>query len=509
RRKPPKHRHATPSGPWPFLDLDDDVDPAQLTSPPPQPKFYEDEETENGHGSVLDSRPYWSHYPQSQFANWTQWQQNKSGIARLVNRRLPMLENCRIFKLDIQSDGIFRANNIRSEGGDYVVRSGRPPSEARIKVFFVDNLSGPVLQMLGTKYRIEPFFFSSSLNSIPSRYQEQVRPGKGDHITLTLSFIRTLPSPSTAPPTPTTSYADSAINEDTLHMLQSSILMQAPIIDVEAPLVLTSDPNKLLVLDMLSLHVIRRNTIISYHLPSTPPFNTTSASALHKRLLAAGSRSVYWSHIFQSTVPSGDPTFVTLSLLWYPLYAWDEVLDTLLAEVASLVRFYAHDQTHVLTHQLHVIRAHLLHYESLLDDFRKTVEFLLKTVNPGLTGPSDSESYERLLNKECTNLLNEIDRLEMTRAMLDNRLGNVMELAFSSVNIEDSRRMKNLAEVSVRDSAVMKQISYLTMIFLPASFVAAIFGMNVMEINPGSYGTVLHYLAAAIPLTVLTVWVMM
>ncbi|KAJ3779529.1 hypothetical protein GGU10DRAFT_370394, partial [Lentinula aff. detonsa] len=356
-------------------------------------------------------------------------------------------------------------------------------------------------------------------------------------ITLTLSFIRTLPSPSTAPPTPTTSYADSAINEDTLHMLQSSILMQAPIIDVEAPLVLTSDPNKLLVLDMLSLHVIRRkfvpepvqeglptmdsnkplnggtshplsrqdsdessnetnsyggiSTIISYHLPSTPPFNTTSASALHKRLLAAG-RSVYWSHIFQSTVPSGDPTFVTLSLLWYPLYAWDEVLDTLLAEVASLEAHTlsalpsdgqdedAHDQTHVLTHQLHVIRAHLLHYESLLDDFRKTVEFLLKTVNPGLVQPLDSFSSpshvapvpskasfpqspnpttasqypdslrsalpERageaaslstaakdtlqhlLLNKECTNLLNEIDRLEMTRAMLDNRLGNVMEL---------------------------------------------------------------------------------
>ncbi|KAJ3709779.1 hypothetical protein C8R42DRAFT_729842 [Lentinula raphanica] len=691
RRKPPKHRHATPSGPWPFLDIDDEIDPVQFTSPPPQPKFEEDEERENGFGPVVDSRPYWSHYPQSQFANWTQWQQHKSGIARVVNRRLPLQQNCNIYKLDISSDGIFRADDVRSDEGDYVVKSGRvgsrevtesienfwqvlgekPPPDARIKVLFVDNLSGPVLQMLGTKYRIEPFFFSSSLNSIPSRYQEQVRPGKGDHITLTLSFIRTLPSPSTAPPTPRTSYTDS-IGDETTHMLQSSFLMRTPIIDVEAPLVLTSDPSKLLVLDLLSLHVIRKkhspdlsqasaglpavdsdktlngeeippfdrqdsnessngtssygdiSTIISYHLPSTPPFNTTTASALHKRLLAAG-RSVYWSHIFQSTVPSGDPTFVTLSLLWYPLYAWDEVLDVLLGEVAFLEGHTlsalpsdrqdedAHDQTHVLTHQLHVIRAHLLHYESLLDDFRKTVEFLLKTVNPGLvqptspfsspshvaplpvnasltqhhdtttasqypeslrtalpgrageaasiataakdtlqhvyeaeeglefdrrsphlyaqsdsrmprfrttgrpnvrlrtetSAPGQSESYERLLNKECTNLLNEIDRLEMTRAMLDNRLGNVMELAFSSVNIEDSRRMKNLAEVSVRDSAVMKQISYLTMIFLPSSFVAAIFGMNVMEINPGSYGTVPHYLAAAIPLTVLTVWVMM
>lgn len=51
-------------------------------------------------------------------------------------------------------------------------------------------------------------------------------------------------------------------------------------------------------------------------------------------------RSVYWSNIFKSTVPSGDPTFVTLSLLWYPLYAWDEVLDALLGEVAFLVSSY-------------------------------------------------------------------------------------------------------------------------------------------------------------------------
>lgn len=41
------------------------------------------------------------------------------------------------------------------------------------------------------------------------------------------------------------------------------------------------------------------------------------------------------------------------------------------------------------------------------------------------TGPTE---YERLLHKECTNLLNEIDRLEMMRDMLNNRLGNVMEL---------------------------------------------------------------------------------
>ena len=59
----------------------------------------------------------------------------------------------------------------------------------RVRVLFVDNMSGPVLQMLGTRcdcsllshthlinihfnrYEIEPFFYSSSINWLPSRYQ--------------------------------------------------------------------------------------------------------------------------------------------------------------------------------------------------------------------------------------------------------------------------------------------------------------------------------------------------
>ncbi|KIK63958.1 hypothetical protein GYMLUDRAFT_40170 [Collybiopsis luxurians FD-317 M1] len=675
RRKAPKHRHATPSGPWPFLDLDDEVDQTQLHSPPP-PDPDRDEGNEAG-----DLRTHWRNYPANkfQFPNWTRNQQDKSGIGKLINRRHRMPVNCQIYNLDIWSNGTFSADKLEAD----VVKSGpvashevresvenfwdaleeKPDPQARVRAYFVDNLDGPVLQMLGTKFHIEPFFFSSSLNCIPSRYQEQVQAGKGDHITLILSFIRTLPNPSTVPPTPNSSFTSSA---DTFHMLESSFLQQAPIIDIEAPLVLRSDPSKLVVLDLLSLHVVRKkhippesdgvsrqtsagkaapqarkhetafgggtSTIISYHTPSKPPYSTTSASFLHQRLLAAG-RSVYWSNIFRSTVPSGDPTFVTLSLLWIALYSWDETMDKLLREVAFLEAHTlsalpkdgpdedAHARTLTLTHQLHVVRAHLLHYENLLDDFRKTVDFLRKTVNPGLVGPSDpfsspskvspsavgagmetrargssvtaapsqypenlrsvlpnkpgeapsiataardalgevifkegvearqlaepssatsevraqpllqgdvsatgstprpnvrlqtglteSESYERLLDKECTNLLNEIDRLEMTRAMLNNRLGNVMELAFNSINIEDSRRMKNLAEAAGRDSAVMKQISWITMIFLPASFTAACFGMNVTALQDNTNGTIPHFLAVAIPLTALTVWVMM
>jgi len=97
------------------------------------------------------------------------------------------------------------------------------------------------------------------------------------------------------------------------------------------------------------------------------------------------------------------------------------------------------------------------------------------------------------MEKECENLLSEIDRLEKRRGMLSRQLKNVIDLAFANVNI--------------RDSASMRQITYMTMIFLPASLMASIFGMNVMEINPGSLETVDRYVEVTIALTVLTFYI--
>jgi len=53
----------------------------------------------------------------------------------------------------------------------------------------------------------------------------------------------------------------------------------------------------------------------------------------------------------------------------------------------------------------------------------------------------------------------------------------------------------------------MKQIAYLTMVFLPASFVAGVFGMNVQELVPETNGTIPHYIEAALPFLLLTVWI--
>jgi hypothetical protein len=85
-----------------------------------------------------------------------------------------------------------------------------------------------------------------------------------------------------------------------------------------------------------------------------------------------------------------------------------------------------------ITYELHVIRAHLLHYTSLLRDFRTSVEFVCSTANPAMDADDIDDatraSDHELLNKECRNLLSEIHRLEMHRKTLDDRVQNVQDL---------------------------------------------------------------------------------
>jgi len=203
---------------------------------------------------------------------------------------------------------------------------------------------------------------------------------------------------------------------------------------------------------------------------------------------------------------SSDPTFVLLTFLWHAMYAWDEALENLYTHICTLETQVIETNQMSLTNELHVIRAHQLHYSSLLADFRKTVMFIRDTPNPALEGLKEDES-KVMLERECAMLLTEIERLNMSRTMQDKRLKNVMNLVFSSVNILDSRRMQKMTEAAVRDSAAMKQIAYLTMVFLPASFVAAVFGMNVKDFSPETHGTLPHYFAAAIGLTAATIWI--
>jgi hypothetical protein len=94
------------------------------------------------------------------------------------------------------------------------------------------------------------------------------------------------------------------------------------------------------------------------------------------------------------------------------------------------------------TRDLHILQAYLLHYESLIHGIHVSVSFIRDTPNPGMEATEvyrkQREVSNRLMKKECENLLGEIDRLQKLRGMLSDRLKNVMSLAFANVNIRDS-----------------------------------------------------------------------
>lgn len=489
----PSHRHAAPSAPWPWIDLQDEVDPVQLdNTAPPIPNLCD-------HGTSCDE--CWKGYPQSRFPNWTERQVKKARIYDAIHH-YSRHQDCIIYHVDVDHKGFFTdagkftaVNGREVETWDAIVHETRPDN-LRVRCLFLENLSGPVLQMLGAKYNIEPFFWSSSLSWIPSRFQEEIFPKEGDHITVTLTFLRS---------TANEEAIAARMNKSTDSL--PSTLLGSQKIDTHAPLALYSN-QRLLSLDLLSVHLIRNvkgSTIISYH-PNLK-MSTTTAPYLHTRIRFAG-QSVYWQSMFQK---SPDPTFILLTFIWHAMYAWDEALEHLYEHICALENRVITTASMPLTQELHVIRAHHLHYSSLLDDFSKNVKFIKETRNPAMEFPLIPEGTRKmsrsLLDRECDTLLTEIKRLSVELAMQERRLRNVMNLVFSSVNINDSRYMRQMTEAAVRDSAAMKQIAYLTMIFAPATFVAGIFGMNIHEINPGTLGSLPHYIAVAVPLTIVTIWI--
>ncbi|KDR77304.1 hypothetical protein GALMADRAFT_246652 [Galerina marginata CBS 339.88] len=489
----PSHRHASPSAPWPWVDLEDEVDPEQLECPlPPIPPLCDHK----------DCGGCWTGYPQSRFPNWTHRQVLKSKIRSAI-AEYPKDKPCVCHQVDVDSDGFFtNPGPIVAKHGeeestwDRLIHEKRPEG-LRVRALFLENVSGPMLQMLGAKYNIEPFFWSSSLNWIPSRFQEEIQPGVGDHITVTLTFLRSMSNHDAI-------QLNAAFGKST-DTLKAPTLLGTQTIDPHSPLALYSN-NRLLVLDLLAVHLIRNvngSTILSFHPTLNLP--TTTASFLHERIRFAG-QSVYWQSIFQK---SPDPTFVLLTFVWHAMYAWDEALENLYEHICSLETRVISTAEMPLTRELHIIRAHHLHYQSLLDDFSKHITFIRDTHNPALEHMSEEDRRfsKAIMARECANLITESKRLNAALHMQERRLKNVMGLVFSSVNITDSRYMREMTEAAVRDSAEMKQVAYLTMVFLPASFVAGVFGMNVNEINPGTLGTMGRYVEIAIPLTLITAWI--
>lgn len=73
-----------------------------------------------------------------------------------------------------------------------------------------------------------------------------------------------------------------------------------------------------------------------------------------------------------------------------------------------------------------------MHYDSLLNDFEKSIKFVRDSANPAMDFIEQEEEEKKyahsILLRECGTLLSEVERLERSRDMQNKRLKNVMNL---------------------------------------------------------------------------------
>ncbi|KAI7474653.1 hypothetical protein KC357_g5150 [Hortaea werneckii] len=138
---------------------------------------------------------------------------------------------------------------------------------------------------------------------------------------------------------------------------------------------------------------------------------------------------------------------------------------------------------------------------------------VLEDLEPAKFGRS-SNSFEREEIQQVITCHRMLLQCEHGRSQaLENRLRNQIDLAFHIRTQHDSMVASQIAELARADSVSMKGISILGLVFLPGTFVSALFGMNFFDLaqnHQGQYVLAVSsnfwlYWAVTVPLTLGTV----
>lgn len=162
---------------------------------------------------------------------------------------------------------------------------------------------------------------------------------------------------------------------------------------------------------------------------------------------------------------------------------------------------------------LHEIQRHAIHVSETLEVASTTMGWIQRHHEQFLGGPETPSIVSR----------NIANRLSVHRHMLTSllhrsnankeRLQSEIGLAFNTVAQHDSRTSVRIADATRSDSAAMRTIAFVSLLFLPATFISAIFSTTFFKLDDNSGAWEVSdkfwvYWAVAVPLTVgaVTVW---
>lgn len=267
--------------------------------------------------------------------------------------------------------------------------------------------------------------------------------------------------------------------------------------------------------------------------PSTDPsyvwdkigFFTNWLSADQQVILCFDLPSTLQSRL-QSTLPSNSENFSLNDP--YSLHATivEEVSATFNNSVWSLrdlVRMVEKNRLPTLSPKpdypyLHELARHIIHSTETLNVAIETVD--------GMIGQHEQFCKDRLLGSTLQTVFSNQTRqdlnfqcklfktLKSRSQALGDRLQNEINLAFNTVAQYDSGIVVRIGKAAQKDSAAMKTIALLNLVFLPGTFIAAVFGMGFFNFSQGDETQlpkwsmskdIWIYWAITIPVTAVTV----
>lgn len=160
--------------------------------------------------------------------------------------------------------------------------------------------------------------------------------------------------------------------------------------------------------------------------------------------------------------------------------------------------------------RLHDIARHAVHVTETLDVAIQNLQHILNNHTrhmsktfPNLLGKRQDPDIWQDIHAELTSCLSYLDNLKLRSISNEKRLQNEIQLAFNTVAQHDAAITVEISRAMRLDSATITTLAWVTLTFLPPTFICAVFSMSFFDYSPDSgwsvSGKIWIYWAFAIP----------
>ncbi|CAG8045672.1 unnamed protein product [Penicillium salamii] len=162
--------------------------------------------------------------------------------------------------------------------------------------------------------------------------------------------------------------------------------------------------------------------------------------------------------------------------------------------------------------RLHDIARHAIHVNETLDVAVQNLEDILVQHESYMVASTENNSCSEDIHLRLRSFLSFLANLRYRSISNEKRLQNEVQLAFNTVAQHDASVTLEIGRATQLDSATMKTIAFVTLTFLPPTFICAIFSMSFFDFGGDSGWTMSSqfwiYWVFAIPTTIFTtlVW---